>query len=74
MVEWKCRRAVVSASSTPVATTAERVEQFVTHVNQAEKQSLLTIKLRDESIDRALIFTRTKRTAQKVADDLADEA
>ena len=26
----------------PQATTAERVEQFVTHVNQAEKQALLT--------------------------------
>jgi len=54
-----------------VATTAERVEQFVTHVSQSEKQSLLTIKLRDESIDRALIFTRTKHGADRVVKLLA---
>lgn len=61
----------VEVKVTPVATTAERVEQFVTHVNQAEKQSLLTIKLRDESIDRALIFTRTKHGADRVVKLLA---
>lgn len=61
----------VEVKVTPVATTAERVEQFVTHVNQAEKQSLLTILLRDESIDRALIFTRTKHGADRVVKLLA---
>ena len=30
----------------PQATTAERVDQFVTHVNQAEKQALLTLSLK----------------------------
>jgi ATP-dependent RNA helicase RhlE len=60
-----------SVKVTPVATTAERVEQYVTFVNQAEKQSLLTIALRDESIDRALIFTRTKHGADRVVKLLA---
>jgi ATP-dependent RNA helicase RhlE len=54
----------------PQATTAERVEQFVTFVNQAEKQALLTLRLRaglaDKSIDRALVFTRTKHGADRV--------
>ncbi len=61
----------VEVKVTPVATTAERVEQFVTFVNQAEKQSLLTIALRDPSIDRALIFTRTKHGADRVVKLLA---
>lgn len=61
----------VEVKVTPVATTAERVEQFVTHVNQTEKQSLLTMHLRDESIDRALVFTRTKHGADRVVKLLA---
>jgi ATP-dependent RNA helicase RhlE len=56
---------------TPEATTAERVEQQVTFVAQAEKQALLTIALRDPSIDRALIFTRTKHGADRVVRLLA---
>jgi ATP-dependent RNA helicase RhlE len=59
----------------PQATTAERVEQFSTFVNQAEKQALLTLKLRaglaDGSIDRALVFTRTKHGADRVVRHLS---
>jgi ATP-dependent RNA helicase RhlE len=58
----------------PQATTAERVEQYATFLNQAEKQALLTIKLReglaDGSIDRALVFTRTKHGADRVVKHL----
>jgi len=54
----------------PQATTAERVEQFVTFVNQAEKQALLTLRLRaslaDGTLERALVFTRTKHGADRV--------
>ena len=50
----------------PAATTAERVDQFVTFVNQAEKQALLTITLTDPAIERALVFTRTKHGADRV--------
>ncbi|UZK65933.1 DEAD/DEAH box helicase [Sphingomonas sp. M1-B02] len=56
----------VEVKVTPEATTAERVEQQVTFVTQAEKQSLLTLALRDPKIDRALIFTRTKHGADRV--------
>jgi len=61
----------IEVKVTPEATTAERVEQRVTFVQQAEKQSLLTIMLRDPSIDRALIFTRTKHGADRVVKLLA---
>ncbi len=60
----------VRVEVTPQATTVERVDQFVTHINQAEKQALLTLSLKDglESgkIDRALVFTRTKHGADRV--------
>ncbi len=54
----------------PQATTVERVDQFVTHVNQAEKQALLTLSLKNGiaggAVDRALVFTRTKHGADRV--------
>ena len=39
----------------PQATTAERVEQYVVHINQAEKQALLTISLRKQGIKDATL-------------------
>ena len=60
-----------TVSIKPAATTAERVDQYVTFVNQAEKQALLTITLADPAIDRALIFTRTKHGADRVVKLLA---
>ena len=60
----------VKVQVTPQATTVERVDQFSTFVNQAEKQALLTLTLRsglaDQTIDRALVFTRTKHGADRV--------
>src|SRR3954470_15950763 len=49
----------VKVSVAPQSTTAERVKQYATYVNQAEKQALLTITVKNEPIERALIFTRT---------------
>ncbi len=60
----------VRVSVTPAATTAERVEQYVTFINQKEKQALLTVRLRDTEIDRALVFTRTKHGADRVVRNL----
>ncbi|HEX7873671.1 MAG TPA: DEAD/DEAH box helicase [Sphingobium sp.] len=56
----------VTVEVAPQSTTAERVRQFVTFVNQKEKQALLTLTLKAETIDRALIFTRTKHGADRV--------
>jgi ATP-dependent RNA helicase RhlE len=50
----------------PVATTAERIEQKVMFVPSANKQALLVSVLRDHTIGRALVFTRTKHGADKV--------
>jgi len=61
----------VKISVAPAATTAERVDQVAVHVNQNEKQALLTLTLQDESIDRALVFTRTKHGADRVVKHLA---
>ncbi|PZQ20350.1 MAG: DEAD/DEAH box helicase [Sphingopyxis macrogoltabida] len=56
----------VTVSVTPQATTAEKIRQRVTFVEQKEKQALLHHVLRTEEIDRALIFTRTKHGADRV--------
>ena len=56
----------IKVSVAPPSTTAERVDQQVTFVNQAEKQALLTLTLKRETIERALVFTRTKHGADRV--------
>ena len=60
-----------TVSVVPAATTAERVDQYVTFVNQTEKQALLTLLLRDPEVERALVFTRTKHGADRVVKLLA---
>ncbi|MFM6853353.1 MAG: DEAD/DEAH box helicase [Sphingopyxis sp.] len=60
----------VKVSVTPAATTAERVKQMVTFVDQKEKPALLTIALKNAPIDRALVFTRTKHGADRVVRQL----
>lgn len=56
----------VKVSVTPQSTTAERVNQGVLHVPNGEKMRVLAALLKDDSIDRALVFTRTKHNADKV--------
>ncbi len=60
----------VKVSVAPQSTTAERVDQFVTFCNAGEKQALLTMKLRSEPIDRALVFSRTKHGADRIVKHL----
>jgi ATP-dependent RNA helicase RhlE len=50
----------------PVSSTAERVNQRIVHVDKQEKPAVLADLLRDEPIDRALVFTRTKHGADKL--------
>ena len=52
---------------TPVASTAEKVTQRMYLVEKENKKSLLTHILKDHSISTALIFTRTKYGADKIA-------
>jgi len=56
---------------TPAATTVERIQQSVTHVNQAEKAALLTLFLQKTGIERTLVFSRTKHGADKIVRQLA---
>ena len=51
----------------PQSTTAERIEQKVLFVQKAKKRDLLNSVLKDAGISRALVFTRTKHGADKVA-------
>ncbi len=56
----------VRVAVTPVATTAERVQQRVIFVEMARKREVLASILRDRSMERTLVFTRTKHGADKV--------
>lgn len=62
-------------SVAPTATTAERIEQYVCFVSQAEKQALLALVLRNGfapgEMGRVLVFTRTKHGADRVVRKLA---
>jgi ATP-dependent RNA helicase RhlE len=56
----------VKVEVTPVSTTAEKVEQSVFMVARQDKASLLVHLLQEKSIDRTLVFTRTKHGADKI--------
>jgi ATP-dependent RNA helicase RhlE len=60
----------VKVAVTPVASTADRVAQRIIRVDRAAKLATLVDVLRRETIDRALIFTRTKHGADKVVRSL----
>jgi ATP-dependent RNA helicase RhlE len=55
---------------TPIASTCEKVEQQVYFVERADKRALLRRVLEQPSIERALVFTRTKHGANRVAAEL----
>ncbi|TQM30936.1 superfamily II DNA/RNA helicase [Nocardia bhagyanarayanae] len=50
----------------------DRTAQFVYRAHALDKSELIARVLQAESRGATMIFTRTKRTAQKVADDLAE--
>lgn len=55
---------------TPVSSTAERINQRIVQVDFSSKPAFLTKLLKDEPINRALVFTRTKHGADKVVKTL----
>jgi ATP-dependent RNA helicase RhlE len=55
---------------TPVASTAERIDQWVLFVEKGDKRALLGEVLKDSGIKRALVFTRTKHGANRLAEQL----
>jgi ATP-dependent RNA helicase RhlE len=56
---------------TPVASTVERITQRIIQVDHTAKSGLLAQLLKEEPVDRALVFTRTKHGADKVVKGLA---
>jgi ATP-dependent RNA helicase RhlE len=55
---------------TPPATTVEKIAQSLYHVDRHGKFPLLRKLLQDPALTRTLVFTRTKRGANKVAEQL----
>jgi len=53
-------------SITPAITTAEGVDQVLYHVDKAQKRALLEKLLTGNEITRAIVFTRTKRGADRL--------
>lgn len=57
----------VKVEVTPVSSTADTIQQAVYIVDKHNKNNLLVHVLEDKSIETALVFTRTKHGADKVA-------
>jgi ATP-dependent RNA helicase RhlE len=54
----------------PQGRTVERIDQSVYFVNAASKRALLSYLLADSALERVIVFTRTKRGANRVAEAL----
>ncbi|MEL6663431.1 MAG: DEAD/DEAH box helicase, partial [Pseudomonadota bacterium] len=60
----------IRVSVTPVASTAERVDQSVIHMHQKGKPALLAHILKQPDVRRVLVFTRTKHGADRLVRQL----
>jgi ATP-dependent RNA helicase RhlE len=60
----------VRVEVTPVSSTAENVEQHIYLVEKNDKRQLLIHLLKNNTIQNALVFTRTKYGADKIAKEL----
>ncbi len=61
----------VKITVTPVSSTVNIIKQYVYYVDKENKKELLLQVLGDESIESALIFTRTKHGADRLVRQLA---
>ncbi len=55
----------------PPSSTVDKIDQRLLYVDRENKSALLESVLQDESIERALVFTRTKHGANKVVKNLS---
>ena len=62
------RPTVVDVS--PKTTCVETIDQRVMHVNRGEKLAILSHLLQAPDVDRAIVFTKTKRGANRLAEKL----
>jgi ATP-dependent RNA helicase RhlE len=63
-------REPVEVRVTPAATTAERVDQHVFLLDDGAKRDMLVELMQGADVSRAIVFTRTKRGADRVAQQL----
>jgi ATP-dependent RNA helicase RhlE len=63
----------VRITVTPQSTAAETVEQQVYLVDRAGKRDLLSKLLADVAVEKTLVFTRTKRGANRLAEQLESQ-
>jgi superfamily II DNA/RNA helicase len=62
----------IRAESADQAQTVPATAQFVYQVHDLDKPEIIARILQAENSGRTIVFTRTKRQSQRVADDLAD--
>ena len=65
-------RSPVRVEVTPSATPIERIAQHLYYANKKEKVLLLKVLLRDQTITRALVFMKTKHSANRICDSLLE--
>jgi ATP-dependent RNA helicase RhlE len=63
----------IRVSVTPVASTVERIDQRVLFVDCRDKPALLASILTDRTIERAIVFARTKHGANRIATRLVGQ-
>ena len=60
----------VRVAVAPKLTTTDTVEQSVVFMDRTQKRAALEEMLRDPAVERAIVFTRTKHGANRVAEQL----
>ena len=57
----------INVNVTPESRSVDRIEQRVLFVEKSKKQRTLELMLEDRGVERAIVFTRTKRMANMVS-------
>ena len=60
----------INVDVTPKTAIVEEIDQHVMLVERCEKQSILTLILTSPDVDRAIVFTKTKRGANRLSERL----
>ena len=57
-------------SVNPVSSTAETIKQYIYYTNKSNKKDLLLYILKDQSINKLLLFSRTKHGSDRIVKNL----
>ena len=60
----------VKVEVSPASSTAETVQQYLYYTNRTDKKNLLLHILKERQIEQALVFSRTKHGADRIARNL----